>query len=82
MPGDIIRTVGNAVRYCRERRGIFTSNVAEAGGFLKTPPELAVPDIQLHFCIGILESHGRRLHAARGFSTPRLRAAAEERRSA
>jgi choline dehydrogenase-like flavoprotein len=69
MPGDNIRTVRNAVRYMRERRGIFTSNVAEAGGFLRTQAELAAPDIQLHFCIGILESHGRRLHAARGFST-------------
>ena len=69
MPGDIVRFFGNAVRYYRERRGIFTSNIAEAGGFVKTSPDLAVPDIQLHLCIGILESHGRRLHAARGFST-------------
>jgi choline dehydrogenase-like flavoprotein len=69
MPGDIVSAVRNAVRYHRHRRGIFASNVAEAGGFLKTSPELSAPDIQLHFCIGILESHGRRLHAARGFST-------------
>jgi choline dehydrogenase-like flavoprotein len=69
MPGDIVSALRSAVRYARERRGIFTSNIAEAGGFLRTSPGLAVPDIQLHFCIGILESHGRRLHAARGFST-------------
>jgi choline dehydrogenase-like flavoprotein len=36
---------------------------------VKSSPGLAVPDLQLHFCIGILESHGRRLHMARGFST-------------
>jgi choline dehydrogenase-like flavoprotein len=69
MPGDIVNAFRSALRYRRERRGIFTSNVAEAGGFLKTSPELAAPDIQLHFCIGILESHGRKLHARRGFST-------------
>jgi len=69
MPGDIVNAFRSAIRYHRDRRGIFTSNVAEAGGFLKTSPELAAPDIQLHFCIGILESHGRRLHAKRGFST-------------
>jgi choline dehydrogenase-like flavoprotein len=69
MPGDIVNAFRSALRYHRDRRGIFASNVAEAGGFVKTSPELPAPDIQLHFCIGILESHGRRLHAARGFST-------------
>ncbi len=69
MPGDIVNALGSGVRLHRERRGIFTSNIAEAGGFLRTSPELRIPDIQLHFCIGILESHGRRLHAGRGFST-------------
>ena len=69
MPGDMLSALRSAIRYARERRGIFTSNIAEAGGFLRTSPELVLPDIQLHFCIGILESHGRRLHAARGFST-------------
>jgi choline dehydrogenase-like flavoprotein len=69
MPGDLVNAVKSALRYHRDRRGIFTSNIAEAGGFLKTSPELAAPDIQLHFCIGILESHGRKLYARRGFST-------------
>src|SRR5205823_1550896 len=69
MPGDILNGLRSALRYHRDRSGIFASNIAEAGGFLKTSPELPAPDIQLHFCIGILESHGRRLHAARGFSS-------------
>jgi choline dehydrogenase-like flavoprotein len=69
MPGDMLRMAGSAFRYLRERRGMLASNIAEAGGFIRTSPDLAVPDIQLHLCIGILESHGRRLHAARGFST-------------
>jgi choline dehydrogenase-like flavoprotein len=68
MPRDIIGAAKNALRYARERRGIFTSNIAEGGGFVKTSADLAAPDLQLHFCIGILESHGRRLHASRGFS--------------
>ena len=69
MPGDFVSALRSALRYHRERRGMFTSNIAEAGGFVRTSPELAAPDLQLHLCIGILESHGRRLHAARGFST-------------
>jgi len=68
MPRDIIGAIKSALRYARERRGIFTSNIAEGGGFVRTSSDLAVPDLQLHFCIGILESHGRRLHASRGFS--------------
>jgi choline dehydrogenase-like flavoprotein len=67
-PADILRGGASAMRYWRDRRGIFTSNVAESGGFLKTSADLTAPDIQLHVCIGILESHGRRLHAARGYS--------------
>jgi choline dehydrogenase-like flavoprotein len=69
MPGDIVNAFGSAIRYARQRRGIFTSNVAEGGGFVRSLPNLALPDLQLHFCIGILESHGRRLHAHRGFSS-------------
>jgi choline dehydrogenase-like flavoprotein len=69
MPGDLVNAVRSSLRYRRERRGILTSNIAEAGGFIKSLPGLQVPDLQLHFCIGILESHGRRLHANRGFSS-------------
>jgi len=69
MPGDVVNAIRSSLRYRLQRRGIFTSNVAEAGGFIKSLPGLAAPDLQLHFCIGILESHGRKLHANRGFST-------------
>ncbi|MEO8303145.1 MAG: choline dehydrogenase [Betaproteobacteria bacterium] len=69
MPGDIVNALKSSLRYRRERRGIFTSNIAEAGGFVKSSSDLAAPDLQLHFCIGILESHGRKLHANRGFSS-------------
>ena len=31
----------------------MTSNFAECGGFLKTRPDLDVPDIQLHFCMAM-----------------------------
>ena len=46
----------------------MTSNVAECGGFLKTRPYLAVPDIQLHFCMGMVEDHGRKPRWGTGFS--------------
>ena len=55
-------------QYKRERRGPMTSNFAECGGFLKTSPELDVPDIQLHFGMAMADDHGRKRHRGTGFS--------------
>jgi choline dehydrogenase-like flavoprotein len=55
-------------QYRRERRGPMTSNVAECGGFLKTRPDIDVPDIQLHFCMAIVNDHGRKPRWGTGFS--------------
>jgi choline dehydrogenase-like flavoprotein len=46
----------------------MTSNAAEAGGFLKTTPELERPDLQLHFCVGIVDDHNRKLHLGHGYA--------------
>jgi choline dehydrogenase-like flavoprotein len=46
----------------------MTSNVAEFGGFLKTRPDLDVPDIQLHFCMAMVADHGRKPRWGTGFS--------------
>ena len=61
----LIRGIG---QYRRERRGPITTNFAECGGFLKTRPDLDVPDIQLHFGMSIVDNHGRTRHRATGFS--------------
>ena len=46
--------------YLRGRRGPGTSNIAEAGAFVRSPlaPD-ARPDIQLHFVPAMLDDHGR-----------------------
>ena len=54
-------------RYRQDGVGMITSNVAECGGFLKTDPDLAVPDIQLHFSMAMADSHGRNRHLGHGF---------------
>jgi choline dehydrogenase-like flavoprotein len=61
----IFKAIG---QYRRERRGPMTSNVAETGGFLKTHPDLEVPDIQLHFCTAMVSDHGRKPRWGGGFS--------------
>ena len=62
------RIVNGIFQYRRERRGPMTSNVAECGGFLKTRPDLDLPDIQLHFCMAMVEDHGRKPRWGTGFS--------------
>jgi choline dehydrogenase len=53
------RYVKAAFNYLFNRQGIFTSNVAEAGGFDKTQSAADIPDIQYHFLPAILLNHGR-----------------------
>lgn len=55
-------------RYRAERRGMWTTNFAEAGGFLRTRPDLAMPDVQLHFVVAIVEDHARILRWGHGYS--------------
>lgn len=51
-----------------ERRGMLTTNFAEAGGFLKSSPDEEHPDLQLHFVIGKLVDHGRKTVLGHGYS--------------
>jgi len=51
-----------------QRTGMMTTNFAEAGGFLKTEAGLAAPDVQLHFVVGIVDNHSRKLHWGHGYS--------------
>ena len=61
----LLRAIG---QYRRERRGPMTSNFAECGGFLKTRPDLDIPDIQLHFGMAMADDHGRKRHNGTGFT--------------
>ena len=54
--------------FVRNGRGLLTSNAAEAGGFIRSRPEVDRPDLQLHFCIGIVDDHNRKLHFTTGLS--------------
>jgi choline dehydrogenase-like flavoprotein len=61
----LLREIG---RWRRERRGMLTSNFAEAGAFVRTRPDLARPDLQLHFVIGMVDNHNRTYHWGHGMS--------------
>jgi choline dehydrogenase-like flavoprotein len=61
----LLRAIGD---WRRERRGLLTSNFAEAGAFVRTLPELDRPDVQLHFVIGMVDNHNRTFHWGHGMS--------------
>ena len=67
-PGWLMQMVPHWQRWKRHGRGALTSNLAEAGAFLKTDPAMQRPDIQLHFLIAMADDHGRKMHTARGLS--------------
>jgi choline dehydrogenase len=46
--------------YILRRNGMLTSNVAEAGGFVKSAPDQPRPNLQLHFLPALLRDHGRK----------------------
>jgi choline dehydrogenase len=47
------------LRYLMARSGPLASNIAEAGGFAKSSPDIDAPDIQFHFVPAQLDDHGR-----------------------
>ena len=64
----IARMVPQFLTFMRHGNGMLSSNVAEAGGFLKSRPTLDRPDLQLHFCAALVDDHNRHLHWGHGYS--------------
>lgn len=65
---DRAETLGNFLRYLLFGRGPLTSNIAEAGGFTRTRPGLAAPDLQFHFGPVYYLNHGFVRPKGYGFS--------------
>lgn len=56
-----------ALRYVFKRDYLFSSNIAEAGGFVHSAQARNFPDLQFHFLPAILEDHGRKFVAGFGY---------------
>jgi choline dehydrogenase-like flavoprotein len=69
-PRNVAMGVPNLIRYAIAGRGMFTTNGAEAGAFVRSDPGQPVPDLQMHFTPGPLRDHGRDLRflAHEGYS--------------
>lgn len=59
-PSYTPRALRAAWQFARERRGELTSNVAEAGGFIRSDAGQARPNLQFHFIPAYLRDHGRK----------------------
>src|ERR1700691_5328447 len=55
------------LRYLLTRKGLLTIGAGYAGAFLRTRPELATPDMQIHFLIFSADTAGAALHEFPGF---------------
>lgn len=60
--------VGELARYLVSRKGMLTSNVAEAYGYVKSDPGLDVPDIELIFAPVAYVDQGLSTHTAHGLT--------------
>jgi len=59
--------MGEGLRYFVSRKGLLTIGAGYAGAFLRTRPELATPDVQIHFLIFSADTAGAALHPFPGF---------------
>jgi choline dehydrogenase len=61
-------TAGNLARYLLVRRGMLTSNAAEAAAFIHSRPGLPAPDLELMFAPGLFENEGLTPPSRHGFT--------------
>ena len=66
--GGVVRAIKGIFEWRKHRTGLLTTNFGEAGGFIKSQPGEAIPDLQLHFVIGKLVDHGRKTTFGLGYS--------------
>jgi choline dehydrogenase-like flavoprotein len=66
--GGVAELVRSMFQWRRDGTGLFASPGSEGGAFLKSDPGLDRPDLQLHFVIGFLDDHLRKMNFGHGFS--------------
>jgi len=62
------RTIGEIFNYRKNRKGMFSSNLAESGGFLYTDRSEPSPDVSLVLVRAMVDDHGRKLGWGHGYS--------------
>ncbi len=66
--GGVLKLFRGMLQWRKDGTGIFASPGSEGAAFLKSDPGLDRPDLQLHFIIGKVEDHMRKIQLGYGFS--------------
>jgi choline dehydrogenase len=64
---SVPRKIVAGLRYLLFRKGLLAIGAGYAGGFFRTGPQVATPDVQVHFLIFSGETSGAALHPFPGF---------------
>ncbi len=67
-PAGLARLFRAALRWRRDGSGLFASPMAEGGAFVHSRQGLDRPDLQMHFVVGFVDDHMRKIHLGDGFS--------------
>ncbi|MEX3017033.1 GMC family oxidoreductase [Gymnodinialimonas hymeniacidonis] len=67
-PAGLMRLAKAGLAWRKTGAGLFASPMAEAGAFVKSDSSLDRPDLQMHFVVGIVDQHMRKLHFVDGYS--------------
>ena len=67
-PKGLLDLARAGLRWRKDGTGLFASPFAEGGAFLKSAPDVDRPDVQLHFVVGIVDQHMRKIHFRFGYS--------------
>ncbi|MEO0620348.1 MAG: choline dehydrogenase [Pseudomonadota bacterium] len=65
---NVFRRIGMGLEFALFRRGPLTLSAGIAGAFFKSRPDLATPDIQIHFVLFSTDKLGTGLHRFSGFT--------------
>lgn len=68
FPGTA-RMLGAIREWRKKRTGMITSTYASAGAFVRSGPDVTVPDLQLTLILAIVDNHGRKVHAGHGIAS-------------
>lgn len=67
-PKGLAQLAQAGLRWRKDGSGLFASPFAEGGAFFKSTPDIDKPDLQLHFVVGIVDDHMRKIHLRYGYS--------------
>ena len=68
VPSGLLQLIKAGLQWRRDGSGLFATPFAEGGAFLKSDPGQERPDLQLHFVVGIVDDHMRKIHFQYGYS--------------